>query len=405
MNLNISSTLLLSNSITLVLANSRSRQLPSDLSNIKWQHIVFLLSMALTFSFISLQINLAFFPGDFSYYHKFFELCSVRPQECFLVSSFEPIFTVLAIFYSYLLKLNPEQTWYSFSLIFYLNTAIAIYIFMFKSQIKYLLLISSFILISSYYLLNVGTLALRFGVASSIFFLGMAIFSGIEPFPYKRFVISCLFVLSILTHYQIIFFLPVLVFIPKIYSNCLNSDSYINYFPILNRSWYLLPKRVACFSSILGLGLIIIIIMSSTLLTALGKSYYIDGYSINSKGLRPLVEFLIGLFLLIPIVLNTSKYIDPQIIKIRNLTICSLQFLTYSYILNIISFNIFGIDGFSRQMQIAFALCILCLMLFKSKNLLKGGQLLILILYSLSISAYTLLSDPSFQTLNLKPNL
>ena len=152
-------------------------------------------------------------------------------------------------------------------------------------------------------------------------------------------------------------------------------------------------KSLNIFILICILGLIIYF-ASSYLLIFFGKSYYLSNYIPSSLGIRPFVETLLCITFIVPTLLKKATLRN---LSIYRFAITSLYFLLFSMILSYLSLYLFGIDGFSRQLQSAFLILLIShFTVYKSRDSIFKLSFWSFLVYTILITLYTLITNESF---------
>ena len=350
--------------------------------------IVFLNVAAVSFTVLYFE------PGDYSVYLKVFEGCSISADQCIRVSPFEPFFTFLIISLNKLFNPTAFQLWILIAILNQFIIATAIHRIGCEYSISKSRLISLFAILSIYSFSNFNTLAIRYSLSFSIFMLGISCLKQSKTlFNAKNLIALACLALAFSTHYQSLFLMmfPFLLMVPR--------------FPVINSILpdlgskipsirFQITKKSLNFLLIFSVLGLIIYYASSFLLVFFGKSYYLSDYTPGSLGIRPFVETLLCIILIVPTLLKKAMYRN---FKVYRFAVTSLYFLLFSMILSYISLYLFAIDGFSRQLQSAFLILLIShFTVYKSRDSIYKLSFWSFLVYTLLITLYTLITNESF---------
>ena len=363
--------------------------------NINRQFYEVLIGLIVALNLVAVSSTVLYFePGDYSVYLKVFEGCAISADKCILVSPFEPFFTFLILLLNRFFSPTGFQLWILIAIINQIIIVTALHTIGNEYCISKSKVISMFAILSIYSFSNFNTLAIRYSLSFSVFMLGIAFLKqSRSPFNTTNLIALSCFILSFFTHYQSLFLMifPFLLMVPRL--------------PILNKILPDLGSRIPKISfrikkkslnllmlvSILGLS---IYFASSYLLIFFGKSYYLSNYMPGSLGIRPFVETLLCINLIVPTLLKKAKH---QNLSVYRFAITSLYFLLFSMILSYISLYLFSIDGFSRQLQSAFLILLIShFTVYKSRDSIYKASFWSFLVYTILITLYTLITNESF---------
>ena len=124
----------------------------------------------------SLQLLLSSFAvlnvsgGDYVVYLRFFKGCLDSVRKCWLISSFEPIFTLKTTILSSIFQYDPHTVWLILSSIASFFYLYSIWLIFRSFSLSYNKIISAYSLINLYLFTNFTTLAIRFNLSFSLLF-------------------------------------------------------------------------------------------------------------------------------------------------------------------------------------------------------------------------------------------
>jgi hypothetical protein len=332
-------------------------------------------------------------PGDFQVYTHYFESCISSPSLCASTNIYEPLFYILVFVSSRLLS-HSWHVWvfvvFLTQLFFYLSLSNLRGIYFSSKQLTLCLYLFTF----TYTFTNLSLLAVRSGLASSIFLYGFSYFLTIRP--YSRIIGFLICLSSVFIHYQVIFFFPLFIFL------LLSKDHNLRFLVSLLQAKIPLYISARSIYILLFMPILFLLLLpfSSSLLITLGKSYYLSNYQSSSYGIRPFLEFFISLSFILPFfkypTFHSSK--SNYYTVIFPVAISSTCLLLFSLLIYFLSLKLFSIDGFARQVQLAFLFSWITFTSTRTSSSTPriNWTTILVYAYTISMVIYTLNSDPSF---------